>query len=58
VALMRLRRDNVRYVVVHLREFTTEEGLEVLETLRERYGLPELGRLFDGRGEAAVFRLR
>jgi hypothetical protein len=41
-----------------LREFTTEEGLEVLETLRERYGLPELGRLFDGRGEAAVFRLR
>jgi hypothetical protein len=58
VALMRLRQDNVRYAVVHLREFTTEEGLEVLETLRERYGLPELGRLFDGRGEAAVFRLR
>jgi hypothetical protein len=54
----RLREDGVRYVVVHLIEIEPAKREAVLNALRNSFGLAELTRQSDGRGEAVVFALR
>jgi hypothetical protein len=56
-AIARLRRDGVRYIVVHLSRFPKDEAVRAVQALTTRHGLPELGRFSDGWGEAAVFLL-
>jgi hypothetical protein len=55
-SIRRLREDGVRYVVVHLARF--DDPQRVTRSLRSDFGLPELIRLSDGEGMAAVFALR
>jgi len=57
-SLRRLRRDGVRYLVVHLGAFPRERRDRVLRTLRDEFGLAELTRQPDGAGEAVVLSLR
>ena len=57
-SINRLRRDGVRYVVVHLIEIEPARREAVLDALRNGFGFAELTRQSDGRGEAAVFALR
>jgi hypothetical protein len=57
-SLQRLRADGVRYLVVHLIEFEPERRESILSDLRNGFGLAELTRRSDGRGEAVVFALR
>ena len=56
-AMARLRRDGVRYVVVHLAEYDRDHAVLVQQALAQ-YQLRELGRFFDGAGTAAVYFLR
>jgi hypothetical protein len=56
-SLARLHQDGVRYLVVHLTQYRDTEIASILETLRRRR-LAELGRFWDGEGEAVVFALR
>ncbi|HET7220309.1 MAG TPA: hypothetical protein VFJ02_19775 [Vicinamibacterales bacterium] len=56
-AMARLRRDGVRYVVVHLGEYNRDHAVLVQQALAH-YQLRELGRFFDGAGTAAVYSLR
>jgi hypothetical protein len=57
-ALARLHQDAVRYLVVHLTHYRATEVASILDTLGRRHGLAELGRFWDGDGEAVVFALR
>ncbi len=57
-SMVRLRRDNVRYLVVHLARFPADEAILVLEALKTHYRLREMGRFSDGQAEAAVFFLQ
>ena len=57
-SLTRLRRDGVRYVVVHLGEFHPAARSGVLSRLGGEFGLAELVRVPEGRSEAVVFALR
>jgi hypothetical protein len=57
-SIERLRRDGVRYLVVQLWCYRRDDRTFVLDALRLRYGFRELGRYFDGNGDAAVFLLR
>jgi hypothetical protein len=57
-ALARLRRDGVRYIVVHLAEYEKDERTLVVQGLTTHHRLRELGRFGDGRGEAAVYFLK
>ena len=57
-SINRLRRDGVRYVVVHLIEIEPARREAVLDALRNGFGFAELTRQSDGRGEAVVFALR
>ena len=57
-SINRLRRDGVRYVVVHLIEIEPARREAVLDALRNGFGFAELTRQSDGRGEVAVFALR
>ena len=57
-ALNRLRRDRVRYLIVHTDAYRTDEVVVILDALKNRYGFPELGRFSDGSGEAVVFEAR
>jgi hypothetical protein len=54
----RLRRDGVRYLVVHLGEFEPAQQDRVVRSLHEDFGLAEMVRLSDGRAEAVVFAVR
>jgi hypothetical protein len=56
-AMERLRRDGVRYLVVHLGEYNRDHAVLVQQALAQ-YQLRELGRFFDGAGTAAVYFLR
>ena len=56
-AMSRLRRDGVRYIVVHLADYDRDEAVLVQQAL-DHYQLRELGRFFDGAGTAAVYFLR
>jgi hypothetical protein len=57
-ALRRLRQDNVRYLVVHLSRYPADEAVIIIDALKVYYRLRELGRWFDGAGEAVVFAIR
>jgi hypothetical protein len=57
-SIRRLRGDGVRYLVVHLPGLERSRQDKVLHDLRHTFGLAELTRLSDGRGEAVVFALR
>jgi hypothetical protein len=57
-SISRLRRDGVRYLVVHLSRLEQTRRQIVLDNLRQDLGLAELTRLADGGGEAVVFGLR
>lgn len=57
-AIARLRRDNVRYLVVHLVEYWKDERIRTVQALTERHRLREIGRFHDGLGEAAVYFLQ
>jgi hypothetical protein len=57
-AMSRLRRDSVRYLVVHLWEYPRDQRIRTIQALTERHRLREAGRFEDGRGESVVFRLR
>ena len=57
-SLRKLRTDGVRYLVVHLADYDSPDRENVLVRLRQQYGLAELARLDDGRGDAVVFALR
>jgi hypothetical protein len=57
-SIERLRRDGVRYLVVQLWWYRRDERTFVLDALKLRYGLRELGRFYDGNGDSAVFLLR
>jgi hypothetical protein len=57
-SLTRLRRDGVRYVVVHLGEFHPAARESIVNRLLGEFGLPELERFPEGRSEAVVFGLR
>jgi hypothetical protein len=57
-AIARLRGDNVRYVVLHLIDYDARIRDEIVASAKSRYGLPELVRLPDGRGEAVVLGIR
>jgi hypothetical protein len=53
-----LRTERVRYLILHLMDYTPHDALTILDTLKHRDRLEELGRFDDGHGEAVVFRLR
>jgi hypothetical protein len=57
-SIHRLREDGVRYLVVHLIEIEPARREAVVNGLRNDFGLAELTRRSDGRGEAVVFALR
>jgi hypothetical protein len=57
-SIHRLRGDGVRYLVVHLIEVEPNRREPMVTALRNGFGLAELTRLSDGRGEAVVFALR
>jgi hypothetical protein len=57
-SLARLRKDGVRYLVLHLAEYPKDEGIHTVHALTVLYGLRELGRFSDGLGECVVFLLR
>jgi hypothetical protein len=57
-SMRRLRGDGVRYLVVHLPGLDRHRRDGVLHDLRHTFGLAELARLSDGRGEAVVFAMR
>ncbi len=53
-----LRAERVRYLILHLVDYTPEDAVVIVNTLKTRDRLEELGRFDDGLGEAVVFRLR
>jgi hypothetical protein len=57
-SLEQLRRDNVRYLVVHLSQYARDEGTLVVQALRDHHRLPEVGRFDEPGGQAAVFLLK
>ena len=56
-AMTSLGRVGVRYVVVHLAEYDRDEAVLIQQALAH-YRLRELGRFYDGAGDAAVYLLR
>ncbi len=57
-SIARLRRDGVRYLVVHYREYERDKMVRIHQALTFRDKLSELGRFYDGAGDAAVYLLR
>jgi len=57
-SIERLRRDGVRYLIVQLWWYRRDERTFVLDALKLRHGLSELGRYYDGNGDSVVFLLR
>jgi hypothetical protein len=57
-AIARLRYDNVRYVVVHPSRYPKDVAILVLESLKTRHWLRELGRFSDGYEDTIVFFLQ
>jgi hypothetical protein len=57
-SLQRLRRDGVRYLVVHLASFPAGRRDEVIRVLEEDFRLAELTRQSDGVGDSVVLSLR
>jgi hypothetical protein len=57
-SIHRLRKDGVRYVVVHLWEYPKDEAVLVVQALTFRHGLPELKRFYGRYTEIRVYLLR
>jgi hypothetical protein len=57
-AIDRLRRDGVRYVLVHPAYYQPIDAARVLRELGRRPELQELGRFHDGTSTAIAYRLR
>jgi hypothetical protein len=53
-----LRRDGVRYVIVHASAYPPDRAGEILTALSSDLSFSQLGHWHDGRGDAVVFRLR
>lgn len=53
-----LRKEGVGYLLLHLVDYTPEDAVTIVNVLKHRDRLEELGRFDDGRGEAVVFRLQ
>jgi hypothetical protein len=53
-----LVNNDVRYVIVHLDEYSAEEREHILTGLSIERALPHLGNFEDGWGDAAVFAVR
>lgn len=56
--LAQLRRDGVRYIIVHSDGYSRHERQRVIRALGLDYQLAHLGTFDDGWGEGAVFSLR
>jgi hypothetical protein len=54
----RLRRDGVRYVIVHASSYAPDRAREVLTALSTDLSFIQLGHFHDGRGDAFVFKVR
>ncbi len=57
-ALAQLRRDNVRYVIVHAAGTPPDAFAARVDAVTSTGAFSELGRFADGQGEAVVFRMR
>jgi hypothetical protein len=57
-SIARLRRDGVRYIVVHLEQYPKDEAILVQHALTFRHRLPELKRFRERYSDTAVFLLR
>jgi hypothetical protein len=57
-ALAQLRRDAVRYVIIHTALYDSDQADTVLATLSAESQITQLGHFNDGQGDAVVFRLR
>jgi hypothetical protein len=57
-ALERLRRDNVRYLVVHLWRYGQHDAKQIPDELKLRHGLAELKRFAGDEGETVVYSFR
>jgi hypothetical protein len=57
-SLARLRKDGVRYIVVHMEHYRAGHQAVIRETLGGRLGLPELARFTEGRADTIVWGLR
>jgi hypothetical protein len=53
-----LRHERVRYLILHLADYYPSDAVAIVNTLKNRAQLEELGRFDDGLGQAVVFRLR
>ena len=56
--MTRLRRDGVRYLVVHLEHYPKDEAILIVQALTGWYRLPELKRFRERYSDTAVFLLR
>jgi hypothetical protein len=57
-ALAQLRRDNVRYVIVHPAGAPADRFASLVGGVANSGAFSELGRFDDGQGEAVLFRMR
>jgi hypothetical protein len=57
-SLIRLRRDNVRYVIVHSAGMTPEAFKALIDAVTNSGAFNELGRFPDAEGEAIIFKMR
>ena len=57
-SITRLRRDGVRYLVVHLEHYPKDEAILIVQALTAWYRLPELKRFRERYSDTAVFLLR
>ncbi|HXW05620.1 MAG TPA: hypothetical protein VD833_10345 [Vicinamibacterales bacterium] len=57
-SLDRLRHDGVRYLVVHLEQYSREDQVRIDEALTERAGFPVLARFAQGEETTVVWAVR
>jgi hypothetical protein len=57
VAMAQLRRDGVRYVVVHMEDYSDQEQAHI-RAVMTRYGMPVLARFAAGATETTVWGLQ
>jgi hypothetical protein len=57
ISVERLRHEGVQYLIVHPSGYAPDRAESVLTVLSDNPSLKHLGHFFDGRGDAAVFRV-
>jgi hypothetical protein len=57
ISVDRLRHEGVHYLIVHPSGYAPDRAQSVLTVLSDNPSLKHLGHFFDGRGDAAVFRV-